>query len=186
MEWFKNLMTYIWRRTHKPRETWKIMNDERKSPRKESQLLVRRKELSPISSISDLYYLNDYECRTLEDTWRDPDGSGQLEADEKVYGKTAIPVGRYRVRYQYSPSWKMIMPYLVDVPHYSGIMFHPGNRAVETKGCLLTGKTHAKDVVLNSKDAFIKITMKLILLCQQEEVWCEIINAEGEPFEKTE
>lgn len=177
-------MTYFWRRIHKPRDTWSISKEERNVERMETLLKLRRKANTPITAIGDLYYSGIYQCKILEDTWRDPDGSGQLEADEKVYGETAIPVGTYRIRFAYSPSWKMLMPYLEDVPHYSGVMFHPGNKAVDTKGCLLTGTTMQKDLVLNSKDAFLELIKKLIEDCQDKEVKIEVVNAFGAEFEK--
>jgi len=184
MRLFKWIMSYFWRRIHRPREAWQIVDDQRNKSRAENLLLLRRKAFTKISTIGDLYYGGIYQCKILEDSWRDPDGSGQLDADEKIYGKTAIPVGVYRVVFDYSTRFKTIMPHVLNVPHFGGIRFHAGNRAVNTLGCLLTGTTHAKDVVVNSKNAYIEFVKKLIIDCQEKKVWLEVVNAEGEEFQK--
>ena len=74
----------------------------------------------------------------------------------KVYGETAIPCGRYEVTRRQSPTWRKPMPYLERVPGFEGIMFHPGNTASDSKGCILIGRTidpHAA-AVGGSKAAF--------------------------------
>jgi len=149
----------------------------------ETLLKLRRKAFTSVSTIGDLYYGGVYQCKILEDMWRDPDNSGQLDADEKVYGKTAIPVGTYQLIFNYSTRFKTIMPKLLEVPHFRGIRIHAGNREVDTLGCLLIGSSMAKDVVLQSKDAYIELIKKLILDCQEKRIFIEIVNAKGESFE---
>lgn len=63
----------------------------------------------------------------------------------KVYGKTAIPLGRYQVLINYSARFKRLLPILVGVPGYEGIRIHPGNRHVDTSGCLLPGRVWGKE-----------------------------------------
>ena len=80
------------------------------------------------------FLMNRYFCDTLEPhaiDWR---------KEEKVAGKTAIPTGRYRVVMSYSNTYKRRMPYLLNVPHFTGIMIHTGNTAEDTRGCILVGK----------------------------------------------
>ena len=75
-----------------------------------------------------------YFCDTLEPhaiDWR---------REEKIAGKTAIPTGRYRVVMSYSKTYKRRMPYLLNVPHFTGIMIHTGNSVDDTRGCILVGK----------------------------------------------
>ena len=75
-----------------------------------------------------------YFCDTLEPhaiDWR---------REEKVAGKTAIPTGRYRLVMSYSKTYKRRMPYLLNVPHFTGIMIHTGNSVDDTRGCILVGK----------------------------------------------
>ena len=66
-------------------------------------------------------------CYTLEDVVR----------EEKVYGETAIPAGRYRVDVTYSNRFQCDMPLVLDVPNFEGIRIHPGNTDKDTHGCIL-------------------------------------------------
>ena len=80
------------------------------------------------------YLTNRYFCDTLEPhaiDWR---------KEEKIAGKTAIPTGRYRLVMSYSKTYKRRMPYLLNVPHFTGIMIHTGNSPDDTRGCILVGK----------------------------------------------
>jgi hypothetical protein len=54
---------------------------------------------------------------------------------KKVAGKTAIPLGRYRVVLSHSRRFNMVLPELLDVPHYTGIRIHGGNDENNTEGC---------------------------------------------------
>lgn len=60
--------------------------------------------------------------------------------EKKTAGKTAIPPGRYRIQIAPSKTFKRRMPYLLDVPNFTGIMIHTGNTAQNTRGCILVGK----------------------------------------------
>ena len=59
--------------------------------------------------------------------------------EKKVVGKTAIPCGEYDVEYRHSSKFRKLMPFLRDVPHFKGVMFHTGNRPCHSKGCILVG-----------------------------------------------
>lgn len=83
-------------------------------------------------------------CDTLEDKVRD------LPREEKVYGKTAIPSGTYRVALTYSNKFKRLLPLLLDVPYFRGVRIHRGNAAVDTEGCPLIGENKVKGKVINS------------------------------------
>lgn len=73
-------------------------------------------------------------CNTLEDTVRD------LSNEKKVYGKTAIPYGEYKVVYNWSPKFGRNLPRLLNVPAFEGILIHPGNTADDSAGCILVGR----------------------------------------------
>jgi hypothetical protein len=96
-------------------------------------------------TIGKLYIDNQYFCDTLEDTVR-KDG-------EKVYGKTAIPSGMYRVKKTYSPRFKKVLPEILEVPGFSGVRIHAGNTAKDTEGCVLLGLNKTKGAVINSQNA---------------------------------
>ena len=92
-------------------------------------------------------------CDTLEDTDREltSDMSEEEIKKRKVFGKTAIPVGEYKVVMTYSNRFKKQMPLLLDVKGFNGIRIHSGNTAEDTEGCILCGKNSEKGKVLNSK-----------------------------------
>ncbi|MDQ6479786.1 DUF5675 family protein [Dyadobacter sp. LHD-138] len=100
---------------------------------------------------------------------------------EKVYGKTAIPTGRYQVAVTYSNRFKRLLPILVNVPGFAGIRIHPGNRHIDTEGCLLPGKGYAKEeqeyIVTTSRTACDVLFLKINeALKKGEEVWCTIVR----------
>ena len=83
-------------------------------------------------------------CHTLEPTWR------KLEA-RKVFGKTAIPAGRYPVVITLSPKFKQWLPLLLHVPNFTGIRIHAGNTSKDTKGCILVGENTSKGTLSDSR-----------------------------------
>ena len=103
-------------------------------------------------TIGKLYINDQYFCDTLEDTVRDINHNGKFDNGEvKVYGKTAIPFGKYSVVYTYSPKFKRKLPLLLNVPQFEGIRIHPGNTAEDSLGCILVGKNTAVGKLTESK-----------------------------------
>lgn len=96
-------------------------------------------------TIGKLYIDDNYFCDTLEDTVR-PKG-------EKIYGKTAIPAGKYKVKKTYSPRFKKQLPEILNVPNFAGVRIHAGNTAKDTEGCILLGLNKTKGAVLCSQNA---------------------------------
>lgn len=106
-------------------------------------------------------------CYTLEDIVR----------EEKVYGETAIPAGRYRVDITWSNRFQRDLPLLVDVPNFTGVRIHPGNTDKDTHGCILVG-THVSpngDAITESRAAFDRVFSEIRDAIEQgEEVWIEV------------
>jgi hypothetical protein len=76
---------------------------------------------------------------TLEDEVRmDPDPSTP-ENEAKVYGKTAVPAGTYRLYLRYSPHFQRELPHF-DPPGFTDTMIHGANTPVELKGCIAVGR----------------------------------------------
>ena len=96
-------------------------------------------------TIGKLYIDGAYFCDTLEDTVR--------TKGEKVYGRTAIPSGMYRVKKTYSPRFKKVLPEILEVEGFSGVRIHAGNTAKDTEGCVLLGLNKTKGAVINSQNA---------------------------------
>lgn len=89
-------------------------------------------------------------CWTLEDEDRGLTSDMPIEKIKavKVYGKTAIPKGRYKVELRVSPKFKDrpwckpfggLVPYILDVPGYDGVCMHVGTTPDDTDGCPLVG-----------------------------------------------
>lgn len=118
-----------------------------------------------------------YFCDTLEDT--DRGLSKEMSEDEiavlKVKGATAIPTGTYRIDMQTrSPRFGRVLPRLVSVKGYAGVLIHSGNTAADTEGCILVGENRERGKVLNSR-----ATLEHLL------VFLRAAQAEGEKIELT-
>lgn len=95
-------------------------------------------------------------CDTLEPQWRD-----YKNGEEKIKYVSAIPEGRYQIRFAWSNKKQQLMPYLLHVPMFEGIMIHIGNTARDTAGCILVGENRQVGMVLNSTCTFQKIRQLL-------------------------
>lgn len=101
-------------------------------------------------------------CHTLEDTDRELEINGD---SAKVYGETSIPKGEYTIDITMSPRFKVNLPILLDVPYFTGVRIHKGNKPEDTEGCILVGSLNEKGTdnwISQSKPAFDKL-MKVLL-----------------------
>lgn len=114
-------------------------------------------------TIGKMYINGTYFCDTLEDTDRGiaNNMSSTLIKSKKVYSKTAIPTGTYKIVLNVSPKFKRILPRLIDVPGFDGVLIHRGNTAEDTAGCILVGENKVVGKVINSTQYELKI-VKLI------------------------
>jgi hypothetical protein len=129
------------------------------------EMRLLRRGYTPTSTEGELLIDGRFECYTLEDTVRE---------GPKVYGQTAIPAGRYKVTVTHSPRFQRRLPLLHNVPNFTGIRIHVGNRPAETEGCILVGadRTTLTDAWIGrSKVAFDALLPKL-----------EAAQARGEPM----
>lgn len=105
-------------------------------------------------TLGKLYINKEFFCSTIEDKYRD------LSKEKKVYGETCIPFGTYKVIINMSPKYGRLMPRLLDVPHFDGILIHYGNTEQDSAGCLLVGKRSGQKVI-NSRDTFNRLFARL-------------------------
>lgn len=103
-------------------------------------------------TIGKMYINGEYFCDTLEDKVRDLNKDGDLndKGEGKVYAQTAIPYGEYEIVVKHSPKFDRILPRLLNVPHFEGILIHRGNTAKDSAGCILVGENKVKGKVINS------------------------------------
>mgnify|MGYP001790045992 FL=1 len=141
------------------------------------RILLQRHALKAGYTIGRMEINGRYFCDTLEDTDRGLRES--MTEDEiaalKVKGATAIPTGTYRIDMQTrSPRFGRVLPRLVSVKGYAGVLIHSGNTAADTEGCILVGENRERGKVLNSR-----ATLEHLL------VFLRSAQAEGEEIELT-
>ena len=140
-------------------------------------LTLKRLNLTPNYTEGELYVNGVYFCKTLEDTNRDLNKSGQFDNNEKkVYGETCIPYGKYKVILSYSPKFKRELPEILEVPDFQGIRIHRGNKISDTLGCVLCGEKVKNGYLSNSTPYEIKLVELLKQAnLRNEESFIEII-----------
>ncbi|MES2287257.1 MAG: DUF5675 family protein [Bacteroidota bacterium] len=138
------------------------------------KLVLNRNTFTDKSTIGDLSVNGVHECYVIEDVDRDKNKDGDLAdaGEAKVFGKTAIPRGTYKVVITMSNRFKRQLPLLVNVPGFTGVRIHTGNSALDTEGCLIVGNVKTKDYVKDSRAAFKKLFEKMLLT--QEDIYITI------------
>ena len=110
------------------------------------ELTLNRKLKLENKTIGELLVNNKKFCDTLEDkvrlSWSLLPFRQLLGI--KIWGKTAIPEGRYEIVITYSERFKRRLPLLLKVPQFESIRIHGGNTELDTEGCLLIGKLDTK------------------------------------------
>ena len=122
-------------------------------------LVLIRDTFSKESILGKLYLNDEMFCDTLELPYKDNKRS-----------ISSIPVGEYNVRLRYpreSATRDYIHLLVKDVKDRNYILFHIGNSAKDTRGCILVGQKRRQDFVSNSI-----IAMSLLMK--------EIVNLGGE------
>ena len=121
-------------------------------------------------TIGKLYVDGQYLCDTVEDKDRglsDKDSLEKIKAT-KVYAKTAIPTGTYKIAMGViSPKFSMKayyknfcngrMPRLLNVKGFDGILIHRGANADSSAGCIIVGRNTIKGGVTESQKYFEKL-----------------------------
>jgi hypothetical protein len=140
------------------------------------KLTLNRNTRSAESTIGDLLINDEFFCYVLEDFDRGLTSSmSESEIQQKkVYAKTAIPKGTYKVVITFSPRFKQYMPLLLNVKGFIGIRIHTGNVANHSEGCLILGMTKSTNFVGQSKIAYSRLMAKLKKVEKTEEIIIEI------------
>jgi hypothetical protein len=160
------------------------------------KLILHRKYLKNDYTIGNLYLKDEYGnqkfiCNVLEDKVRDLNKNGRFDnGEKKVQDKTAIPYGEYKVamdiispkysnssRYPKYAKYGGMLPRLLGVSEYSGVLFHIGNTHQDSSGCLLVGENKAVGKVLNSTKCFYDLMDNYLLPAHKrgEEIWISIV-----------
>ena len=123
------------------------------------EIKVIRNILTSEYTVGHLYIDGEYITDTIEDRCRKIE-----KKEDKVYGQTAIPHGRYPVVLDYSNKYSKLMPHILDVPFFEGIRIHSGNSDEDSLGCLIVGEFVpgvAGGWVKNSRIAYSKVFAKI-------------------------
>lgn len=136
------------------------------------ELLLKRIAKKNDYTIGKLYINGIYFCDTLEDKDRGLTSNMSTEeiTNKKVYGKTAIPTGKYTIIWNYSNKFNKMMPLLLNVPGYAGVRIHSGNTEKDTLGCILVGINSQVGKVLNSRATSSKLYNIISKACNKEKV----------------
>lgn len=128
-------------------------------------------------TIGKMYINGTYFCDTLEDTDRGLTQEMNLDIIDKtkVYGKTAIPTGRYRVDLTKSKKFGRVLPLLYNVKGFEGIRIHRGNTNEDTLGCILVGQNKAVGKVINSAMAEQNLMDRLKEVEKNELIYITVI-----------
>lgn len=142
------------------------------------EILVERTIRTEKTTISNLSIKNNpFKCFTLEDKDRGLKDSMTIAEIKKIkqYGVTAIPTGKYKVSIVNSPRFKIRTPLILGVKGYVGILIHPGNKAEDTLGCLLTGYKHGVDYIIGGTSRTAFEDLMKILDKPNQEITIEIV-----------
>jgi len=128
-------------------------------------LHLQRRFFADEYCIGSLWVDKNWFSDTLEDKVRDYNRDGDLDDDgeDKIYGQTAIPYGRYKISIVFWKKHQIYVPYLHNVTDFSGILIHGGRTIWDTLGCILVGENTVKGELRNSA----KYVRKLTLIIQQ-------------------
>lgn len=133
----------------------------------EETLILKRTTFEPDCTMGELYMPDGFlECRTLEDKVR----------NVKIPKQTAIPAGKYEVVVAWSNRYQRLMPRLLRVPFFEGILIHPGNDQTDTEGCILVGDDdpRTKSFLDNSRKAFDRLFPKLKKMTEKGKVYIDV------------
>lgn len=101
-------------------------------------------------------------CFTLEDEVREDPNPSTPANEDKVYGKTAIPPGRYELVINFSEKFQKNMIEITNVPGFTGIRIHSLNTAEDTLGCVGVGNVVESYVRISGGSTTMPRLFKLV------------------------
>lgn len=146
------------------------------------ELIISREDFHPLCTQSRMLANGNLFCFVLEDTDRGLDSSMPLQqiTAMKVYGKTAIPVGRYKVGRAWWAKHSRWVPHIENVPGYDGIYMHSGVTADDSLGCPLVGEHVFNDRTQNTTEARKRLDdLILTQISNGGDVYITITRKEG-------
>jgi hypothetical protein len=150
------------------------------------ELILERKFLNENSTEGNLYVNGKWFCHTVEDRVRAKPGEWKKEL--KVYGKTAIPYGRYPVLVTWSNRFKRPMPGIFNVPDFEGIRIHWGVSELSSAGCVIVSDQadNDRDKLVLDKECTERLIKILEAAQKKEKIHIWIVNNKDEVKMTTE
>jgi len=143
------------------------------------ELTLNRAKSNALATLGHLFIDGAPFCVTLEDVVREDPNPATPANEAKVYGKTAIPPGRYPVIIRWSVKFQRDMVAVNDVPGFTGILIHSGNDAEDTMGCILVGKVILRaDYIQGGSEIMPRLFNKIHEAIEgSESIWLNILEA---------
>lgn len=150
------------------------------------EFVLQRLKETDESTLGALYSFDGtFLCYTLEDGYR----------KDKVYSKTRIPAGKYRITYRaegrkiniyrnrFGPDHKML--WIRNIPGFEYVYLHVGNTVSDTAGCILVGTDYYMNrknyALVKSLSSYLKVYLLISkLLDNKEEVWLTVKDIDYE------
>lgn len=128
------------------------------------KLKVVRETKNEVCTIGKLYINDFFFCYTLEDKDRGLKQSDNLLFinAKKIFGLTAIPTGLYKLIVNQSPKFKRLLPRILDIKGFDGVLIHRGNTADHSLGCILVGYKKGENSIFESTKAEADLVDKLM------------------------
>lgn len=134
------------------------------------KVLVKRIFSNNRYTIAHVYVDGTYVCDSIEDTdrgWHNGMSDAWIR-NNKVYAKSAIPIGTYNLtlnvvspKFVQKAYYKKFcggrLPRILNVPGFDGILMHRGATERDSAGCIILGYNKIKGQVVNSQEAFEKL-----------------------------
>jgi hypothetical protein len=139
------------------------------------EILIQREATRDEFTPGEMFINGEHFCWTLEDAIREIPGRPPVEW--KIYGKTAIPVGKYKVVINWSGRFKRQMTHILNVRGFEGIRIHNGMTERNTEGCPLVNYERAKDKRLKDFNRSAMVDLEALVLkalTNKEQVILEI------------
>ncbi len=140
------------------------------------KLKVIRETKTDVSTIGRLFVNEKFFCYTLEDKDR-----GLKQTDtllyikaKKIFGVTAIPSGNYELIINQSPKFKRMLPRILNIKGFDGVLMHRGNSADHSLGCILIGYQKGDNAIFESTKAENDL-VNILLLHREEKHTIEIV-----------
>ena len=133
------------------------------------KLKVVREIKNDVCTIGSLFINDVFFCYTLEDKDRGLKQSDSLLfiQAKKIFGLTAIPSGFYKLTVNQSPKFKRMLPRILDIKGFSGVLLHRGNSANDSLGCILLGYKKGDNSIFESTKAETDLVNRLLLHNQE-------------------